>query len=833
MKSSLNSKRAQQVKSYSKNKGDSEASHLFNLALQSFQKNDWSQALQHLEMLLQRSPLHFDGMHLLGIVQAQLNMVQQALNSFRQAHQINPEHLGMLSNYGLVLLGSGGESTAVDIFSKLIQAKHDLPQALVNRAKAYLALGARDLAWADALSVGQLEPLSNDVCFNLALVCFELGRLESAKAQLMALSQRGVGNGSVFNLLGRISVQEKNYDLAIDQFRVTLSNEPLQSDALLGVGIAHLMAKRFEQAIDFFGQCIRVHPTHFNAFFNRALAYKEMNLWGPAQDDLLRVIELRGDHLLAKLNLALIYKEQRSMGPAKQLLLEITQQDDLNMEANLVLAQLQKDLLNTKEAEKIYSKLQQKYPNDRFIQWSKAFLNLPAVFESQAHLGASREAFHACMRSLASDWSKDFSLLANDAPKLVGAHQPYHLAYQPVENKSILSQYGFICSELMAAWAGNFSFQKKPRESTSKIKIGIVSDQIRYHSVWNAITKGFVLNLNRDEFEVHIFSLSNTVDEETQIAMRWATQFHQRCGELIDWAQSIAAEDFDYLIYPEIGMHPLTTQLASLRLADRQLVFWGHPETTGLPTLDYFISADLFESGEADLNYSEKLVKLPNLGTHYSALPTQVQAFDLMAHLVNPSQPILICPGNLYKYAPEHDWVWMEIAKRIGPCNLVFFSKNEYWENVFKQRLERIFDQNNMDMKDFVVFLPWVNPGQFKSILSQADLYLDSLGFSGFNTAIQALECGLPVISLKGRFLRASFASGMLTKMGMQEWVAVDEEDYIKKAQDILSNPSLRAQISNQLIDNVGTLLGDMEPVRAFEDFMRFALGVNGQSNHL
>jgi predicted O-linked N-acetylglucosamine transferase (SPINDLY family) len=175
----------------------------------------------------------------------------------------------------------------------------------------------------------------------------------------------------------------------------------------------------------------------------------------------------------------------------------------------------------------------------------------------------------------------------------------------------------------------------------------------------------------------------------------------------------------------------------------------------------------------------------------------------------------------------------MEIAKRIGPCNLVFFSKNENWENVFKQRLERIFDQNNMDMKDFVVFLPWVNPGQFKSILSQADLYLDSLGFSGFNTAIQALECGLPVISLKGRFLRASFASGMLTKMGMQEWVAVDEEDYIKKAQDILSNPSLRAQISNQLIDNVGTLLGDMEPVRAFEDFMRFALGVNGQSNHL
>ena len=46
--------------------------------------------------------------------------------------------------------------------------------------------------------------------------------------------------------------------------------------------------------------------------------------------------------------------------------------------------------------------------------------------------------------------------------------------------------------------------------------------------------------------------------------------------------------------------------------------------------------------------------------------------------------------------------------------------------------------------------------------MAQADVFLDSPGFSGFNTAMQAVECGLWIVAYEGARLRGRFASGML-----------------------------------------------------------------------
>jgi len=801
-----------------------EADRSFAVALQSFQNREFEKALQALNDLLRNNPMHFDGIHLLGIVQAKLNLLNDALVSFTKAHAINPKDLGMLTNYGLLLLRAGEHPKAKEIYSSLIDSKHDLIQSLLHRAQAHQGLNEIDLCLADVLSAIQLEPSNLELKFQLALALFQFGRFDQAKIELNELLNSGYGNGHAFNLLGRIAVHEKNYSDAIEWFRRTLAQESRQFDALLGMGISHLMSKGFEQAIQFFDECLNIDPNSISARFNRALAYKELQHNSKAEHDLLKVIEFNRDHHLAKLNLALICKDKRDLDQATKWVNEILAKDDLNLEANLVLAQIKKEELKSADAKRIYEKIERQYPNDRFVQWSAAFLNVPALFENESDIKTSRDLFHSCLVRLEGEWTKDLDRLAQDAPKIVGAHQPYHLAYQGVDNKALLSLYGGICSKLMSTWSKDLGLQRKPRGLRSKIKIGIVSDQIRYHSVWNAITKGFVTHLDRNEFDLHIFYLNHTVDEETHLAMKLATQFHERCGELSDWVNRIHQEDFDYLIYPEIGMHPLTTQLASLRLATRQVVFWGHPETTGLPSIDFFVSAELFEVEGSEGNYSEKLVKLPNLGSYYSALNTEAQVFDLHSKLVQLDKPVMICPGNLYKYSPQHDWVWVEIAKRVGPCNLIFFSKNEYWEALFRQRLERIFAQHDMELSNHMVILPWVSPTQFKSILNQADLYLDSIGFSGFNTAIQAIESGLPIITMRGRFLRGSFASGMLDKLGLNECIAVDEHDYIDKTLKFLDDPTLRSKISSQLTDNGKTLFNDMEPIRAFENFLKSEL---------
>ena len=65
-------------------------------------------------------------------------------------------------------------------------------------------------------------------------------------------------------------------------------------------------------------------------------------------------------------------------------------------------------------------------------------------------------------------------------------------------------------------------------------------------------------------------------------------------------------------------MDPLMTQLAALRLAPIQCVTWGHPVTSGLPTVDYFLSSELMEPKDGQDHYSERLIRLPGIGVCYA-----------------------------------------------------------------------------------------------------------------------------------------------------------------------------------------------------------------------
>ena len=79
--------------------------------------------------------------------------------------------------------------------------------------------------------------------------------------------------------------------------------------------------------------------------------------------------------------------------------------------------------------------------------------------------------------------------------------------------------------------------------------------------------------------------------------------------------RQIAELGLDILLYADIGMSAFTHSLAYSRLAPIQCVTWGHPQTTGIPTLDYFISGEDLDTPDGQSAYTEKLVRLPGLQT--------------------------------------------------------------------------------------------------------------------------------------------------------------------------------------------------------------------------
>jgi len=97
---------------------------------------------------------------------------------------------------------------------------------------------------------------------------------------------------------------------------------------------------------------------------------------------------------------------------------------------------------------------------------------------------------------------------------------------------------------------------------------------------------------------------------------------------------------------------------------------------------------------------------------------------------------------------------------------------------------------------------------------------LDSIGFSGFNTALQALECGLPVIAFDGEFLRGRLASGLLRRVGLDEWIASSHTEFVDKAMQLVGDANLTQALRQTIACGCERIFNDLEPVRALEQVL-------------
>jgi len=186
---------------------------------------------------------------------------------------------------------------------------------------------------------------------------------------------------------------------------------------------------------------------------------------------------------------------------------------------------------------------------------------------------------------------------------------------------------------------------------------------------------------------------------------------------------------------------------------------------------------------------------------------------------------MLICAGTPFKYAPQHDRVLVEVARKLERCQFVFFTfRTKNYSTVLQQRLRLAFAQGGLRYDDFVVFVPWQGKPAFYGLLGRAEVFLDTIGFSGFNTAMQAVECGLPIVTREGEFMRGRLASGILKQMGLSDLIAANENEYIELAARLAMDAAYRRQVRIRIEASRNVLFEDIAPVRALEEVLMAAV---------
>jgi protein O-GlcNAc transferase len=440
---------------------------------------------------------------------------------------------------------------------------------------------------------------------------------------------------------------------------------------------------------------------------------------------------------------------------------------------------------------------------------------IPAVPQSAEESSRARAAF-AGELGLLETWF-DATVLSEADAYTAARQQLFYLSYHEASNLPLLRRYRHATAGQVArATRPAPSRVRVPRGRSSRHRVGFISAHVYDHSVFNAILRGWLQCLDRSRFELTLFNLGTRADAVTAAATAAVDHLQFGGRSYSEWVTSIRKQELDTLIYPEIGMHEMTLALANLRLAPRQCVAWGHPETSGLPTIDFFLSAEAFEPLEAQNHYTEQLIRLPHLGVHVERPGTVADAVDLHALGISRGGPLYVCPGVPFKYQPEDDDVLVDIAQCLGACTFVFFSHEKIeLSNRLMARIAAAFRRSNLDPDRFVVLIPWQSRAAFLGLLQQADVYLDTIGFSGFNTLMQAVEIGLPCVTYEGRFMRGRLGSGIMRQLGLPELIAADKARYVESAVHLGEDARYRAQLRERIRVSAPALYADKSAVDA------------------
>jgi protein O-GlcNAc transferase len=581
-------------------------------------------------------------------------------------------------------------------------------------------------------------------------------------------------------------------------------------------GTAAARAGRMADAILGLRRAIELKPDYPEAHYNLGAACREVGDLEAALAAYRRAAELAPGFADPHVDMGSLLRERREFEAAERSLRTALALKPDNPQALLELGNVAKSLGDWRGAIGHFRRALEIDPAFGRARWAAAMSQIPVIDEEGVDPAERRQAFARELAALET-WAAG----EPEAFRAVAEHQPFFLAYHEVSNRELLERYGRLCTALMQGWqrAAGLALPVASRRD-GPVRVGIVSAHFFDHSVWQAFLRGWVERLDRRAFELHLFRLSAGRDAETDRAASLASALHQGKGRWEEWARFIHGSRMDVLLYPEIGMDPTTAKLAALRLAPVQATSWGHPETSGLPTVDYYLSARAIEPPDAQQNYSEALELLPGTGCWLPRGADAGCAGDWTEAGVADGVR-LVCSGSPFKYAAEHDALLVEIARRVPEARLVFFHGNPpALSTRLERRLRAAFARAGVPSERQLVFVRWQDATKFRALLASADLYLDTIGFSGFNTAFQAVRCGLPVVTREGRFMRGRLASGILREIGVDELVAPSDQAYVELVVALAKDPARRAGLRKRVLAGSERLLEDDAPVRALEAFL-------------
>ena len=303
-----------------------------------------------------------------------------------------------------------------------------------------------------------------------------------------------------------------------------------------------------------------------------------------------------------------------------------------------------------------------------------------------------------------------------------------------------------------------------------KIKIGYMS---KFYSIVHSVLRdraGIIISCPRDRFEEYTLYFDPPSGDNLPQQLFMNSQNRVMLKEtFVEIAQQIRELNLDVLVFSEIGMFPMQYFLAMNRLAPIQINTWGHSDTSGIPTVDYFISSKYFETPyeQSQENYSEKLILLEkSISTFYFKLMKQeilegsVPRDKLCNDIGIPNDcPIIFCLHTEMKFKPPYVQMLNEFLKDKRSGNsIIVLLKSNLVQNIFEKYIDK-------EVINRVCFVKKLAYHPYISLMKNSVYVLDTFPFGGCNMSFEAFFVGKTVITMPSNNISGRFTYGLYKRM--------------------------------------------------------------------
>jgi protein O-GlcNAc transferase len=580
---------------------------------------------------------------------------------------------------------------------------------------------------------------------------------------------------------------------------------------------------RPDEAMTCYMEALHADPLRPDAYYEIGQALQFNGHPDAALGYYLKTLELNPRCAQAYANVGLIVKERGDMYEAIEYYKTAIMLNPDYADAYYRLGNAFNLIGKSDEAVAAYDKAAQYKPYHVIARWMRCMCQLPVIYTDPESILIHREQYRHELLALRDAISLDSPEDIAYAAEAVGSQQPFHLASQGLNDRELQRIYGELVCRIMSARYPQFStrLQMPSLSSGEPIRVGIVSRYFHVHSVWKIPMKGWIENIDRKRFDLYGYCTGLKNDYVTENAKKHFTCFIEGTRSFEDLCWIIRKHNLHALIFPEIGMDPITQQLAALRLAAVQCTAMGHPDTTGLPTIDYYLSSDLMEPDDAESHYTERLVRLPKLSFSYEPPDAQPESVSRDIFGVRQHAVLYLCSHALFTHLPQYDEIYPRIARHVGDCQFLFISSYSDWlTERFLMRLQKAFEKHNVNVKNHIILLPTLNISRYLGVNRLSDVFLDTPGWSANNSTLEALAFDLPVVTCPGPLMRQRHCAGILKMMGLTEMITGSIDEYVDIAVRLGKNPVFRKSISEKIEKNKQLLYKDKTAIRGLEDFL-------------